>query len=595
MTRQPPLVFCESFDPDAAGSFDPELDRAVVELARRKGRFTGRCNLAGAATDFAVTSDNLRESLVASASGSSNRQRQMVAGLARAVLGRAGADLAEVAREINRRRLSLYVAEAGGLLAARLRELVRDFECSEYFGEGHRSGERVGGILHQDLQATSFPDERFDVVLTGDVLEHVPDAPAAEREICRILKPEGIYCFTVPFLPDHEHDVVRAEAGPGGTIVHHLEPEYHDDPIRPVQGALVYRVFSHRGLRSRFEALGCAFTVYRLWSKGLGILGKNCMVMVARKDPRGGSAPSGERAPDPEPAPRPASPEPDPPGTHAAFPDGHFYSPVVDVRFVASRRDRIWPGAAPEVAGIEFDDDSHRELLERVFPRHIAAWDYPETRGDGDPPSRFYTRNPQFSWLDARALFVLLRHWRPARVVEVGSGYSSLLIADVKRRFLGGGCQVTCIEPYPPDFLAPGVAGVAEVRQVLVQDAPLDVFTSLGPGDVLFIDSSHVAKTGSDVNFLVFEVLPRLRPGVRVHFHDVFLPLDYPWDWVVEENRSWNEQYVVRALLLFSDAFRVVFGSSYAHARFPDLVGRALALPAGRSFGGGSLWIERVR
>lgn len=149
MNNQAPLIFCERFDPDVPGSFDAELDRAVVEFARREGRFTGRCTLAGMPTEFSVRSENLREDLAASVSGSSSRQRQLVAILAQAILGRAAADLAEVADEINRRELSLYIAESLSLPAARLRELVRNIECSEYFGDGHRSGDRVGGVLHQ--------------------------------------------------------------------------------------------------------------------------------------------------------------------------------------------------------------------------------------------------------------------------------------------------------------------------------------------------------------------------------------------------------------------------------------------------------------
>ena len=110
---------------------------------------------------------------------------------------------------------------------------------------------------------------------------------------------------------------------------------------------------------------------------------------------------------------------------------------------------------------------------------------------------------------------------------------------------------------------------------------------------MLFLDSSHVAKTGSDVNHLCFEVLPRLRQGVRVHFHDIFLPADYPKQWVLDENRSWNEQYVVRALLMFNSAFRALFGSSYAFAVHSVALREALRDPGGAYYGGGSLWIEK--
>lgn len=274
------------------------------------------------------------------------------------------------------------------------------------------------------------------------------------------------------------------------------------------------------------------------------------------------------------------------------FPPGHFYSPIVDTEALAEERARIWP-ADPQVAGIEFDDASHRHVLQDVLPRQLPAYDYPETLPDSDTLSSFYTRNSQFSWLDARALFALLREWRPRRIVEVGSGYSSLLMADVNRRFLGGDCEISCIEPYPRPFLQAGVPGIARLLVQRVQDVPLREFSRLEAGDVLFIDSSHVAKTGSDVNHLYFEVLPRLAPGVRIHVHDIFLPHDYPQDWAVTDNRSWNEQYLLRALLMYSKAFRVVFGCSYAFHRFPEEVRAALALPSAAAFGGGSFWMEK--
>lgn len=274
------------------------------------------------------------------------------------------------------------------------------------------------------------------------------------------------------------------------------------------------------------------------------------------------------------------------------FPPGHFYSPIVDTEALAEERARIWP-ADPQVAGIEFDDASHRHVLQDVLPRQLPAYDYPETLPDSDTLSSFYTRNSQFSWLDARALFALLREWRPRRIVEVGSGYSSLLMADVNRRFLGGDCEISCIEPYPRPFLQAGVPGIARLLVQRVQDVPLREFSRLEAGDVLFIDSSHVAKTGSDVNHLYFEVLPRLAAGVRIHVHDIFLPHDYPQDWAVTDNRSWNEQYLLRALLMYSKAFRVVFGCSYAFHRFPEEVRAALALPSAAAFGGGSFWMEK--
>jgi len=276
-----------------------------------------------------------------------------------------------------------------------------------------------------------------------------------------------------------------------------------------------------------------------------------------------------------------------------AFAPGHFYSPIVDPASLAPLRGALWP-ANPTVAGIDFNDESHRRVLAQWFPRYMRDYDYPEHLDGSTGAARFHTQNSQFTWLDARALFVLLRAWRPARVIEVGSGYSSLLIADVNRRFFGSAIELTCIEPYPRAFLR-GVEGISRIIERPVQQVAMDEFRALQAGDILFIDSSHVAKTGSDVNHLLFEVVPLLAAGVHVHVHDIFLPFDYPADWVLVQNRSWNEQYMLRALLMYaSSTLRVDFGSSYAFHRFRELVIAALAHPKGHGFAGGSLWFTKV-
>jgi hypothetical protein len=138
--------------------------------------------------------------------------------------------------------------------------------------------------------------------------------------------------------------------------------------------------------------------------------------------------------------------------------------------------------------------------------------------------------------------------------------------------------------------LLAGVPGLAKLLPFRVQDVPLRLFESLRENDVLFIDSSHVSKTGSDVNFLCLEVLPRLAPGVLVHFHDIFLPGEYPKDWVLERGYSWNEQYLVHALLIDSIGFEVVFASCFAAQRYPHQI-RAIF---GKPCSGGSLWLRRV-
>ncbi|MEE4218009.1 MAG: class I SAM-dependent methyltransferase [Xanthomonadales bacterium] len=275
----------------------------------------------------------------------------------------------------------------------------------------------------------------------------------------------------------------------------------------------------------------------------------------------------------------------------ASHPNGHFYSPVTDPADLLERQQELWPAQAPECPGLSFNDENHERVLAEWFPKFIGDYDYPEHEKG---PTGYFTQNSQFSWLDSRTLFVLLHALRPGRVIEIGSGFSSLLTADVNHRFLDGQIDFTCIEPYPRAFLKKQIPGLSRLMVERVESIDRDFFSSLQPGDILFIDSSHVSKTGSDVNYLYFEILPRLPRGVFVHIHDIFLPFEYPKDWAITENRSWNEQYLLRALLMNSTAYRVFFGCNYAFHAFNSLVANALGFADKRAFAGGSFWIEKI-
>lgn len=278
----------------------------------------------------------------------------------------------------------------------------------------------------------------------------------------------------------------------------------------------------------------------------------------------------------------------------ALFPAGHFYSPIVDTADVAQRREAIWP-ENPSIPWIDFNDAHHRKVLGAWLPEMLPEFTYPREGPEDDELEGFYIDNSQFSHLDCRILFTLLRSWKPRHMIEVGGGYSTLLTANVNERFFGSKMHFTCIEPYPRSFIETQAGGLTELLKERVENVPLARFEALEAGDVLFIDSSHVCKTGSDVNYLYFEVIPRLPPGVRVHVHDVFLPAEYPQEWVIEHNRSWNEQYLVRAMLSHSARYRVLFGSMYAALNFGPLIQQALALPEGTTMGGGSFWFEVIQ
>jgi hypothetical protein len=277
-----------------------------------------------------------------------------------------------------------------------------------------------------------------------------------------------------------------------------------------------------------------------------------------------------------------------------AHPLGHFYSPVVNPDDLNSKQDELWL-ATPCVLGIDFNDIYHKKVLNEFFPKYISHYKYEEKQESTQSDTEFYTQNSQFSWLDSRTLFVLLNKWKPKKVIEVGSGFSSLLTADVNHKMLNNSIDFSCIEPYPREFLKKKIPGLNKVIVEKVENVEKSVFTDLESGDILFIDSSHVSKTGSDVNFLFFEILPILKKGVRIQFHDIYLPFEYDKSWVLVENRSWNEQYLLRALLMYSDTFKVLFGCSYAQNKHPELVSNALNLENNLGFGGVSFWIEKVK
>ena len=221
-----------------------------------------------------------------------------------------------------------------------------------------------------------------------------------------------------------------------------------------------------------------------------------------------------------------------------AFADGHFYSPIINTVELEEAEARIWSDSI-EILGVDFNDPNHHILLSEVFPKYLEDYNYSWEPVD---ETTFYINNGQFGWCDSRILFCMLRHLEPKRIIEIGSGYTSLLTADVNRRFFKKELEFTCIEPYPSKFLLNGVSGISRLIAKKVEDLPLSTFSNLQSGDILFIDSSHVSKTGSDVNYLFFEVIPRLPEGVLIHIHDIFLPAEYPKTWILNEGRSWNEQ-----------------------------------------------------
>jgi hypothetical protein len=185
--------------------------------------------------------------------------------------------------------------------------------------------------------------------------------------------------------------------------------------------------------------------------------------------------------------------------------------------------------------------------------------------------------------------YCMVRHFQPRLIIEVGSGFSSLLLGQAAAK--NGDAPLVCIEPFPREFLRKGFPGLRTLVEKNVQQIDLEFFSQLDPGDILFIDSSHTVKIGGDVNYLFLEVLPRLKPGVIVQVHDIFLPFEYRRDWVLDEFRFWTEQYLLQAFLIFNSEFEVLLGNYYlSHYHAQQLKAVFPELPR---WIGGSFWMRR--
>ncbi|HEV8555258.1 MAG TPA: class I SAM-dependent methyltransferase [Actinophytocola sp.] len=259
---------------------------------------------------------------------------------------------------------------------------------------------------------------------------------------------------------------------------------------------------------------------------------------------------------------------------------GHYYSPLASVADVARAKANA---SRAELLGFDLRAGEQRDLIKQMIP----LWDDYLANGSG---RRFQPGNMLYSRTEAAPFDAMLRLRRPKSIIEVGSGYSTAVALDTRDAALPDLC-ITCIEPYPDRLLGllrPGDHEQLVLRREPVQDTPLDVFDALQPNDILFIDSTHVSKPGSDVNWLLFEVLPRLRVGVLVHVHDIFWPFEYPTEWL-DEGRDWNENYLLRAFLTLNDRFAVRLFLDFVWKTMPDVAAR---FPGEYTPSG--LWLERV-
>lgn len=187
------------------------------------------------------------------------------------------------------------------------------------------------------------------------------------------------------------------------------------------------------------------------------------------------------------------------------------------------------------------------------------------------PGKLFYYNNPNFAEGDAECLYSLIRLKKPKRIIEIGSGFSTMMAREAieqnRCEEASYSCRHICIEPYEMQWLD-AIDGIEVIRQK-VEEAEPSLFGQLEADDILFIDSSHVIRPQSDVLTEYLEILPILKPGVLIHIHDIFTPYDYLDHWLIDEVKLWNEQYLLEAFLSCNPQFEIILALNYLSHKHP--------------------------
>lgn len=243
----------------------------------------------------------------------------------------------------------------------------------------------------------------------------------------------------------------------------------------------------------------------------------------------------------------------------------HYYEPLTNPRQVRFPLDRD-----RDLPGIDLNVAKQLEFLRRFsYQDELRTYPIEGTSGKRE----FYYHNPSFQSGDAEYYYSVLRLVKPRTVIEIGSGYSTLMALNAKCQNVAEDpaykCDIVCVEPYEQPWLE--ALDVTVVRR-RVEEVGTDLFARLDRNDVLFIDSSHVIRPQGDVLFEFLELVPGLKPGVLVHVHDVFTPRDYLASWVQDEIKLWNEQYLLEAFLTYNSSFRIIGAVNFLMHHYPELL-----------------------
>lgn len=270
------------------------------------------------------------------------------------------------------------------------------------------------------------------------------------------------------------------------------------------------------------------------------------------------------------------------------YPPGHYGSTIPSKNDIERNQKAIFSGQSVTEDGINLNEDVQLKLLNK-FIDYYKDYAFPESKTED---RRYYFDNKMFGFNDGFTLYSFLRHQPPRNIVEIGSGFSSALILDLSDGILKD-TRFTFIEPRPATLRR--LMRASDEKRVtivpsIIQDVELSTFDHLGEGDLLFVDTSHVLKIGSDLSKIFFAILPRLKPGVVVQIHDVYWPFEYPKE-MLDEGRNWNEIYLARSFLQFNQVFEVLYFTSFLEHKHRKLMEEKM--PGYFKCTGKSLWLRR--
>ena len=283
---------------------------------------------------------------------------------------------------------------------------------------------------------------------------------------------------------------------------------------------------------------------------------------------------------------------------------GGYESPIPDLTRLGARGPDFWERERP-CSGVDFREKDQLRFMEENLKPYAQECNFPLEEKESE--TGYFIRNNAFGFISAASLHCMIRHFRPVRIIEVGSGFSTLAAAAAveKNKEEGHECELYAIDPFPRIPLE-NVRGIAKRIPEKLEDVDRDLFGELGERDILFIDSSHVVRTGGDIVKIYLEILPELADGVVVHIHDIFLPFEYPKQVVCDQRKFWTEQYLLQAFLAFNSSWSVLWAATLLSKRYLEqlkdcfppprnltAVGDGLTMAPVDHYRSSSFWMQR--